>query len=90
MLFLCSVVVDTDGEKCVVASFVLGAQSIAREYEIRVLQYDKQNELGGPSGCLQYFIDDKETVTTFNWGSGKVTVLCNRDATALHTYMNTK
>ena len=67
-----SVIVDTDGETCITASFVFGSEDITREYEIRVLQYSKQNELGGPPGCLQFFIDDQETVTTFNWDGGKL------------------
>merc|ERR1712156_336242 len=65
------VVVDTDGEKCVTASFVFGEEIISRQYEIRVLQYDRNNELGGPPGCLQFFLDDRATVSSFNWGSGE-------------------
>ena len=63
-------VVDTDGEKCVIASFVFGLSGLTREYEIRVLQYSKQNELGGPPGCLQFLVDERATVTSFNWASG--------------------
>jgi len=68
------VVVDADGETCLTASFVFGGRSITREYEIRVLQYEKENGLGGPEGCLQYFIDNQDTVKTFNWDSGPGTV----------------
>ena len=63
-------VVDTDGEKCVTASFVFGEEIISRQYEIRVLQYDRNNELGGPPGCLQFFLDERATVSSFNWASG--------------------
>merc|ERR1712156_382840 len=76
------VVVDADGETCLTASFVFGGRSITREYEIRVLQYEKENGLGGPEGCLQYFIDNQDTVKTFNWDSGPGTVkthLSNQD-----------
>ena len=64
-------IVDTDGEKCVTASFVFGGDAITRQYEIQVLQYDKSNDLGGPPGCLQYYIANKvfgkKSVKTFNW-----------------------
>ena len=66
------VVVDTDGEKCIIASFVFGVDGITRDYEIRVLQYEKENELGGPPGCLQFFIDHSATVSTFNWAGTSI------------------
>ena len=65
-------IVDTDGEQCVIASFGFGGDAITREYEIRVLQYKKQNELGGPAGCLQFFLATTGLVNTFNWRSGKI------------------
>ena len=67
-------VVDTDGEKCVTASFVFGLSGLTREYEIRVLQYSKQNELGGPQGCLQFLVDERATVSSFNWAAGNYTL----------------
>jgi len=61
-------IVDTDGETCVTATFSFGFDAITREYEIRALQYENTNKLGGPEGCLQYYIGETATVTTFNWG----------------------
>merc|ERR1712156_1143960 len=73
---------DTDGEKCITASFVFGGERSSRQYEIQVLQYDKQNkDLGGPSGCLQYHLTNSGNVTTFNWNDArdlKVTHLSNQ------------
>ena len=62
--------VDTDGGKCVTVSFSFGADPIDREYEIRVIQYEKGNELGGPPGCLQFFIATTAAVISFNWRAG--------------------
>ena len=59
--------VDTDGTKCVIVSFSFGADAIEREYEIRALQYETTNELGGPPGCLQFFIATTAAVISFNW-----------------------
>merc|ERR1711936_308048 len=58
---------DTNGETCVRASFSFGADTITRQYEVRVLQYDTKNSMGGPSGCLQFHIGTTGAVTTFNW-----------------------
>ena len=44
------VYVDTDGENCITASFVFGGDTLEREYDIRVLQYDTTNQMGGPQG----------------------------------------
>jgi len=64
--------VDTDGENCITASFVFGGDTLEREYDIRVLQYDTTNQMGGPQGCLQYFLGATEPphggiITSFNW-----------------------
>merc|ERR1712223_2227252 len=59
--------VDTDGTQCVVVSFSFGGDTIEREYEIRALQYAKSNELGGPPGCLQFFIATTAAVISFDW-----------------------
>ena len=67
LINLISVFVDTDGTKCVIVSFSFGADTIEREYEIRALQYAKSNELGGPPGCLQFFIATTAAVISFNW-----------------------
>ena len=49
-MFLLKVYVDTDGENCITASFVFGGDTLEREYDIRVLQYDTTNQMGGPQG----------------------------------------
>ena len=46
-----------------------------REYDIRVLQYDVTNQMGGPPGCLQFFLGPNAnanllfggTVSSFGW-----------------------
>ena len=68
IVFGVSVYVDTDGTTCVTASFVFGGESVTREYEIQVRQYERNNIRGGPPGCLQYFIDGYGIVRTFNFG----------------------
>ena len=70
------VIVDTDGENCVTASFVYGGDSVERQYDIRVLQYETNNEMGGPPGCLQFLLGTVAaphggTVTSFNFAGGK-------------------
>merc|ERR1712223_1577785 len=72
------VIVDTDGKSCVVANFGFGGDAITREYEIRVLQYDRQNEIGGPPGCLQFFLGTTGLVSSFNW----------RDATGAQPHLS--
>ena len=69
ILHYVTVIVDADGEKCITAGFTFGAASVTREYEIRVLQYDRMNKLGGPPGCLQFYVATTARVSTFNWKS---------------------
>ena len=69
-------IVDTDGTNCVTASFVFGGDSVERQYDIRVLQYDRNNEMGGPPGCLQFLLGTvaaphSGTVSSFNFDGGK-------------------
>ena len=76
LLFFSTVIVDTDGETCVTASFVYGGDSVERQYDIRVLQYETNNEMGGPPGCLQFLLGTvaaphSGTVTSFNFAGGK-------------------
>jgi len=58
---------DTDGNDCVMAVFAYGGDSSSRQYEIHVTQYDRKNDMGGPTGCLQYFTTDTGTVKSFNF-----------------------
>ena len=69
-------VLDTDGEQCITASFVYGGDTVERQYDIRVLQYDINNEMGGPPGCLQFLLGlvdapHSGTVSSFNYAGGK-------------------
>ena len=69
-------VLDTDGVNCVTASFVFGLDAVERVYDIRVLQYETNNEMGGPPGCLQFLLGTvaaphSGTVTSFNFAGGK-------------------
>jgi hypothetical protein len=59
--------VDSNGVNCVSVHFVFGSDSATRSYDIKVLQYDRRNEMGGPQGCLQYFSGTSGTFTTFNY-----------------------
>jgi len=59
--------VDSNGVNCVSVHFVFGSDSVTRSYDIKVLQYDRRNEMGGPQGCLQYFSGTSGTFTTFNY-----------------------
>ena len=36
--------------------------------KLQVLQFDCKNEMGGPTGCLQYFTTDMGTFSSFNYG----------------------
>jgi hypothetical protein len=59
--------VDSDGEQCSSASFTFGGTTATRQYNIKILQYDCRNEMGGPSGCLQFFTNDMGTFSSFNY-----------------------
>jgi len=61
-------ILDSDGETCSTASFTFGGTATNRAYDIKVLQFDCKNEMGGPTGCLQYFTTDMGTFSSFNYG----------------------
>jgi len=58
---------DTDGSTCITASFSFGMESATRSYSIHVTQYAEGDTMGGPSGCLQYFVGVEGVVRSFNW-----------------------
>jgi len=58
---------DTDGNDCVMAVFAYGGDSSSRQYEIHVTQYDRKNDMGGPTGCLQYYTTNKGTLKSFRF-----------------------
>ena len=90
-------IVDTDGASCVTAAFVFGGDSVEREYDIRVLQYEADNEMGGPPGCLQFLLGTVAaphggTVTSFNWVNpeGKHAKLLLWLVSTLHFFIDIK
>jgi hypothetical protein len=60
-------IVDTDGTTCVTASFSYGLETTSRSYTIHALQYAEGHTMAGDPGCLQYYTEDEDTVSTFNW-----------------------
>jgi len=58
---------DTDGSTCVTGSFSFGLESSSRSYSIHVTQYAEGDTMGGPSGCLQYYVGNEGVVRSFNW-----------------------
>jgi len=69
--------VDTDGEECVSANFAFGGvTNINRQFNIRVTQFDCQDvDMGGPSGCLQYFSAAEGIVSSYNYPIGAAAVV---------------
>jgi len=59
--------VDTDGSDCISVNFVFGADTFSRSYDIKVLQFDKRNEMGGPQGCLQFYSGTSGILKSFNY-----------------------
>merc|ERR1712241_825312 len=63
-------IVDSDGSTCITAAFSYGLTSTqSRAYTIQVNQFESTNEMGGPSGCLQFFTGDTGTVSSFNYAA---------------------
>jgi hypothetical protein len=63
-------IVDSDGSTCVTAAFSYGLSSTqSRAYTIKVTQFESTNEMGGPTGCLQFFTGDTGTVSSFNYAA---------------------
>lgn len=60
-------VLDTDGSTCINVVFSYGGDTEARTYNIHVTQFDALNDMGGPTGCLQYFTADTGTIMSFNF-----------------------
>lgn len=67
--------VDSDGSTCSKATFTFGGGSTSRRYDIKILQYDCRNrDMGGPTGCLQYFTATTGTIASFNYPIGATTI----------------
>merc|ERR1719410_1569797 len=54
-------------------------QAQSRAYTIKVTQFESTNEMGGPTGCLQFFTGDTGTVSTFNYNGLTSTHLANQN-----------
>ena len=60
-------IVDASND-CHQVTFHLGAdQSVARQWNIKVTQFECGNEMGGPCGCLQYFTGQSGSIASFNF-----------------------
>ena len=60
-------IVDASND-CNQVTFHLGAdQSVTRQWNIKVTQFECGNEMGGPCGCLQYFTGQSGTIASFNF-----------------------
>jgi len=69
------VIVDTDGEACAVAAFGFGGGSASRQYDIKIQQFScAMEDVGGPPGCLQYFMSNTGVVASFNYPIGASTI----------------
>ena len=61
-------ILDTDGTMCVKAMFTFSTSGNAqRSYRIHNVQFGGNNDMGGPTGCLQYYTGEMGTVNSFNW-----------------------
>eukprot|EP00095_Tigriopus_kingsejongensis_P007868 maker-scaffold127_size327531-snap-gene-0.7 protein:Tk07868 transcript:maker-scaffold127_size327531-snap-gene-0.7-mRNA-1 annotation:"PREDICTED: uncharacterized protein LOC101744434" len=66
---------------CHKASFSLGSSSsVTRSWDVKVTQFTCNQDLGGPSDCLQYFTGISGTISSFNFPTASTTV----PATATH------
>jgi len=74
-------ILDTDGTMCVKAMFTFSTSgNVQRSYRIHNVQFGGNNDMGGPTGCLQYYTGEMGTVNSFNWnGIGAGVHLANQD-----------
>jgi len=73
-------ILDTDGTMCVKAMFTFSTSgNVQRSYRIHNVQFGGNNDMGGPTGCLQYYTGEMGTVNSFNWnGVGAGVHLANQ------------
>jgi len=57
-----------------VAAFSFNDDSVARSYDIRVIQFECGDTQAGTTGCLQYFTGPTGTIASFNFPMGLTTV----------------
>lgn len=68
---------------CVRPNFLFGVSSNSRKYTIKVTQYVCNDEIGGPTGCLQYFHATSGTVASFNYPIGTSSIASDTTITHL-------
>ena len=72
---LVSVIVDASDGCATVNIFLAGTATVTRALDIKVNQYDcSPDNLGGPSGCLQYFTGTTGQIASFNFDTTTTTV----------------
>jgi len=77
--------VDVVNTLCSIASFTYGSGSTStRQYDIRVSQYECHDEIGGPSGCLQYYTATSGTLATFNYPIGATSLTTSGTGQTTH------
>jgi len=57
-----------------VAKFTFNTDSVSRQYDIRVLQYECGDTQGGPPDCLQYFTGASGSVASYNFPTTSTTI----------------
>lgn len=70
-----SVYVDVVNNMCSQATFFFKAStSTTRYYDIQVTQFECQDDMGGPPGCLQYLTSTSGTIASFNYPIGSTSL----------------
>jgi len=60
-------ILDSDGVGCSNVNFAIGSAVFARSWDIKVMQFNCGDEMGGPAGCLQWFTEETGTIRSFNF-----------------------
>lgn len=68
------VFVNTDGSTCATVNLGIGTTTATRTLDIMVTQYKCGDEMGGPSGCLQWFTSNTGSIRSFNFPSAAIGV----------------
>lgn len=66
--------VDTDGSTCATVNLGIATTTATRSLDIMVTQYKCGDEMGGPSGCLQWFTSNTGSIRSFNFPSTAIGV----------------
>lgn len=60
-------IIDSNGSGCSKVNFGIGGANVNRQWDIRITQFKCGDEMGGPSGCLQWFTTGDGTIRSFNF-----------------------